>query len=225
MKISFFKFIVLVSAGMLPCIMLQAQKTNLFKPDKKSGWYTYLSKTGKNNDPLKVFQFEEGVLHVSGEEVGYISTEKKYGSFHLTLEFKWGVKKYPPRENDKRDAGILYHVNYYSGDKVWPRSLEYQIQEGDCGDFWMTDSTTILHNDTLTVAQNGLRVVKITDAEKPYGQWNKAEVTIKNGTITHLLNGKIVNSARLGNTTEGYIVLQSEYAEVYYKNVVIEELK
>ena len=39
----------------------------------------------------------------------------------------------------------MYHVILYSGDKVWPRSLEYQVQEGDCGDFWMTDSTTIRH--------------------------------------------------------------------------------
>ncbi len=164
-------------------------------------------------------------MHVSGEDVGYISTKKKYSNFHLTLEFKWGEKRYPPRENEKRDAGILYHVNFYSGDKIWPRSLEYQIQEGDCGDFWMTDSTTIVFNDTLTIAKNWLRGVKIKDTEKPKGEWNKAEVIVKDGTITHLLNGEVVNKGRLGNTTEGYVVLQSEYAEVYYRKVEITVLK
>lgn len=200
------------------------KKTRLFLPDKKNEWHSFLSQSGKNNDLKNVFRFEGDVLHVSGEEFGYVVTEKKYGNFHLTVEFKWGEKKYPPRENEKRDAGILYHVDLYSGDKIWPRSLEYQVQEGDCGDFWMTDSTTIRHNDTLTQPKNWLRAAKFKDAEKPNGQWNKAEVIVKNGTITHLVNGQVVNTAGLGNTKEGQILLQSEGAEIFYRNAEVEEL-
>jgi hypothetical protein len=220
-KISRLSFVL---AFLLTYIITSAQQ-KLFDPGKKSEWYTYTSQSGKNNDTGKVFQFEKDVLHVSGAEVGYIATEKKYSNFHFTVEFKWGEKKYPPRLNDKRDAGILYHVNFYSGDKVWPRSLECQIQEGDCGDFWMTDSTTIIHTDTLTHPTRGLRVIKSKDAEKPSGQWNKAEVIVQNGKITHIINGEVVNTARLGNTKEGNILLQSEYAEVYYRNAWVEELK
>ncbi|MEO8405902.1 MAG: DUF1080 domain-containing protein, partial [Chitinophagaceae bacterium] len=138
---------------------------------------------------------------------------------------KWGEKKYPPRDKDKRDAGVLYHINLYSGDKVWPRSLEYQIQEGDCGDFWMTDSTTIVYKDTLTVPKNWLRAIKLKDAEKPTGEWNKVEVIVKDGMITHLLNGEVVNKAGLGNTKEGNILIQCEGAEIFYRNAEIEELK
>ena len=171
-----------------------------------------------------MFQFEGNVLHVSGEDFGYIVTEKKYANFHFTVEFKWGEKKFPPRENSKRDAGIIYHADFYNGDKVWPRSLEFQVQEGDCGDFWMTDSTTIIHNDTLTPPMNNHRVIKSKDAEKPTGEWNKAEIIVQNGAITHLLNGVEVNSGRLGNTTTGGILLQSEGAEIYYRNAEIREL-
>jgi hypothetical protein len=208
----------------LICIVLPAQK-KIFELDKKTEWWTYTSKSGKNNDTGKVFQFENNVLHVSGAETGYIATVKKYSNFRFTVEFKWGEKRYPPRENQKRDAGILYHVDFYSGDKVWPRSLEYQIQQSDCGDFWMTDSTTIIHTDTLTHPGKAVRVIKSKDAEKTYGEWNKAEVIVQNGTITHILNGEIVNTARLGNTKEGNILLQSEFAEVYYRNMWVEELK
>ncbi len=116
-------------------------------------------------------------------------------------------------------------MDFYSGDKVWPRSLEYQVQQGDCGDFWMTDSTTIIHADTLTHPMKNLRVIKSKDAEKPYGEWNKAEVIVQNGNITHILNGEIVNTGKLGNTKEGNILLQSEFAEVYYRNMRVEELK
>lgn len=215
---------IILVAVVLPFLLGTAKKKKLFLPGKKAEWHTYLSGS-KSSDPKNVFRFEGNVLHVSGEEFGYIITEKKYGNFHLTLEFKWGEKKYPPREKEKRDAGIMYHVDIYNGDKIWPRSLEYQVQEGDCGDFWMTDSTTILIGQgLLTEPKNWLRYMKLKDAEKPNGQWNKAEVIVKDGKITHLLNGEVVNKAGLGNTKEGYILLQSEGAEVFYRNIEVEEL-
>lgn len=199
------------------------KRERLFLPDQKNKWHTWLAQSGRNNDPKQVFRFEGNVLHVSGEEFGYIVTAKKYRNFHLTLRFKWGEKKYPPREKEKRDAGILYHVNFYNGDKIWPRSLECQVQEGDCGDFWMTDSTTIVQNDTLTPPRNWFRVIKIRDAEKPNGEWNKVEVKVKDGRITHLVKGQVVNTAGLGNTKEGHILLQSEGAEIFYRDVQVEE--
>jgi hypothetical protein len=202
---------------------LPKKKDRLFLPDKKNEWHVWLSKTG-NDDPKHVFSFEDGMIHASGEDFGYMITEKKYRNFHLSVEFKWGEKKYPPRDKDKRDAGVLYHINLYSGDKVWPRSLEYQIQEGDCGDFWMTDSTTIIYKDTLTVPKNWLRAIKLKDAEKPTGEWNKVEVIVKDGMITHLLNGEVVNKAGLGNTKEGNILIQCEGAEIFYRNAEVEEL-
>lgn len=204
---------------------LQAQqKTKLFQPKDTSAWHVYTSKPGTGNDPLKVFQFEGKMIHVSGEDFAYLITEKDFANFHLTLEFKWGIKKYPPRENAKRDAGILYHVIIYNGDKIWPRSLEYQIQEGDCGDFWMTDSTTIYHNDTLTKPAPWYRGIKLKDAEKPNGEWNKAEVIVADGKITHLLNGQVVNEGRLANTTTGKIVIQLEGAELFYRKIIVEDL-
>jgi hypothetical protein len=219
-------FPLLVMAALVPFLFFYSskKKTRLFLPDKKEEWHKWLSKTGRE-DPKNVFQFEDGVIHASGEDFGYMVTEKKYGSFHFTIEFKWGEKKYPPREKEKRDGGIIYHADFYSGDKIWPRSLEYQIQEGDCGDFWMTDSTTIIYRDTLTVPKNWIRAIKLKDAERPHGEWNKAEVIVQNGTITHLLNGQVVNKARLGNTSQGNILIQSEGAEIYYRNAEVRELK
>ena len=208
------------------CLLTSNAQANkqIFKPGDTGGWHVYLDKQAAGKDPKHVFQFEGDMLHVSGEEFGYISTEKKYGDFDLTLEFKWGQKKYPPREKAKRDAGILYHTDYYSGDKIWPRSLEYQIQEGDCGDFWMTDSTIIMYKGSLTKPGNNVQAVKTKNAEKPTGEWNKVEVIVKDGKITHLLNGEVVNTGELSNTKEGNIVLQSEGAEIYYRNVYVRVL-
>ena len=204
---------------------LFGQKTiKLFKENDKQGWYAFLAKTGKNNDPLHVFRFEKGVIHASGEDFGYLITTEKFSDFHFTIQFKWGTKKYPPRLNDKRDAGVLYHADIYSIDKIWPRSLEFQVQEGDCGDFWMTDSTTIRYKGVLTEPKNGFNIKKERDAEKPNGQWNTVEVIVQNGLITHKMNGVTVIEAMLGNTKEGHIVIQSEGAEVFYRKAKIKRL-
>jgi len=201
----------------------QQKKWQLFRQDAKNEWYSFLQKTGKDQDPSHVFQFENNMIHVSGEDFGYLVSERSFTNFHLTLQFKWGEKRYPPRENDKRDAGILFFVQFPKGDVVWPRSIEFQIQQGDCGDFWMVDSATIAHSDSTTRPRAYSKAAKIKDAEKPKGEWNTAEIIVKNGMITLLLNGDIVNTATKPSISEGRIILQSEGAEIYYRNVFVEE--
>lgn len=201
-----------------------AKAKSLFTTGNKNEWYTFIAGAGRNNDSFHVFNFEKDVLHVSGERFGYISTQKSYSNFHLTLDFKWGEKKYPPRLNEKRDAGVLYYSVLYSGDKIWPRSLEFQIQEGDCGDFWLTDSVSMTHADTLTKFAPWHRVEKTKNAEKPNGEWNKVEIIVKDGMITHKLNGETVNTGKNPSVPGGQIVLQSEGAELYYRDIRLQEL-
>lgn len=57
------------------CLSINAQNSiSLFTPDNKGDWYTFLEGSGKNKDSLRVFQFEDGMLHVSGQKFGYIAT-------------------------------------------------------------------------------------------------------------------------------------------------------
>src|SRR5687767_10467094 len=95
--------------------------TSLFNGKDLNGWYTFLDTKGKNNDPEKIFLVENNMLHISGKEFGYIATDKTYRNFKLVVEFKWGVKKYPPREADsiKRDNGICYYFPASEKDIVW----------------------------------------------------------------------------------------------------------
>src|SRR5687767_12366903 len=102
--------------------------TPLFNGRDLSGWYSFLKTKGKGNDPDTVFSVKDGLLKITGKEFGYIVTERSFTDFHLIVEFKWGEKKYPPRETRVRDNGILYYV--VPEDRVWPRSIECQIQEG-----------------------------------------------------------------------------------------------
>ena len=222
----------MIPAFMLSCIFANAQNNTvavkpLFNGKNLYGWYSFLRTKGKNNDPEKVFLVENGLLHISGKEFGYICTEETFKDFHLIVEFKWGEKKYPPRDADttKRDNGIMFYKPANAKDTVWPKSIECQIQEGDVGDFWLIDSTTIVVDGKRTESKDFFRSIKKKDAEFPHGEWNRVEVIADKGKITYIVNGMIVNEGESPSVNTGNILIQSEGAEIYYRKIEITELK
>ena len=66
---------------------------------------------GLGNDPLKIFKMieEDGepVLHISGQIYAGISTKKEFENYHVSLQFKWGEKKYEPRLTAIRVRHVL----------------------------------------------------------------------------------------------------------------------
>ena len=193
----------------------------LFNGKDLEGWTKFLEKKGLNSDPQEVFKIEDGMLHVSGQEFGYVATKKSYKNFHLSLEFKWGEKKFPPRERDKKDAGVCYNVE--QKDKIWPMCVECQIQEGDVGDLWLVDSVTAFVDGIKTEPGDYSRVMKIRDGERKHGEWNKVEIISKNGKFNFIVNGVLVNEGEYVSRESGRILLQSEGAEIFYRHIKIEE--
>ncbi len=214
----------LIGGPSCPSAAQSGKKEVLFNGKNFDGWYTYIRDLGKNNDTLGIFKVEDGTIHVSGEKFGFLSTEKEYENFRLTVEFKWGTKKWPPRENAKRDAGILYYCQ--GPDKVWNHSLELQIQEGDTGDMWLVPGVGGV-KPSLEVngkSYTGGRVVKFSDHEKPHGEWNTTVVVARGPEIEHWVNGKLNMKGKNASLTKGKINLQSEGAELWYRNIVLEHL-
>ena len=197
---------------------------NLFNGKDLSGWNTFLKDIGSNKDPNNNFSVEDGVLHVIGKDLGYAITQKSFHNYHFKVEFKWGERRWPPRENEKRDAGICYNIVFNAPDSIWPKSIECQVQEGDVGDFWLLGFSTIKSNGVQNVPSAHTRMIKQKDAEKPKGEWNTVEVISYNGKCVHIVNGVIVNAGEDASVKEGRILLQSEYAEVYYRNPMIRKL-
>jgi len=216
-------FLLMLLLGLLMHTNSRAQDfTPLFNGKDLNGWYTFQKGSGKNNDTAKVFSVQDGLLHITGAVFGYIATEKSYTNFHLVAEFKWGEKKYPPREKAVRDNGILYYT--VGEDRVWPRAVECQVEEGDCGDFWLIDSVTMVIDGARTQATSNTRVIKKKDNEKPTGEWNRIEVIAKDGKCTHIVNGVVVNEGTDASLRSGKIVIQSEGAEIYYRKIDIQAL-
>jgi hypothetical protein len=204
---------------------IDQQFTSLFNGKNLDGWYTWFQGKGKNSDSEKIFSVQEdGTLHDIGKNLGYIMTEKSFGNFHFILEFKWGERRWPPRENNKRDSGICYNIPDDDPDQIWPQSIECQIQEGDVGDFWLLEYSTIQVDGKQNPPLNHSQIIKKKDGEKPYGEWNTVEVISFNGKCAHIVNGVLVNIGENASLIGGRILLQSEYAELYYRNVRLREL-
>lgn len=98
--------------------------------------YTWLKDT-KREDPRQVFTVSDGMIHVSGDGLGAIVTNKRYRDYHAIVEFKFGERTWKHRENAARDSGFLIHSNGKDGgyEGCWMPSIEVQIIEGGVGDF------------------------------------------------------------------------------------------
>jgi len=202
---------------------------------------TFLPSTGLNADPNHVFTVENGAVHVSGREMGYFITRQEYKNFYLRAEFKWGEGTFAPRDGQARDSGILFNIQ--GPNKVWPRSVEFQINEGCTGDFWMTDGAAITGKDGVRVTGPAGGAVKIDrfnkglfknvtgwrdptyELEKPHGQWNVVELVNRDGHIWQYVNGKLANEGTDAFPSSGKILFQSEGAEVYFRNIKLYPLK
>lgn len=215
--------------------------TDLLQGSTLDRFDTFIRGRGLNSDPEHVFTVANGVLHVSGTEMGYVVTKQPYTRFYLRAEFKWGVGTFGERAGQARDSGILYCVQ--GENKVWPRSIEFQIKEGETGDFWLTDGAAITGADGKRVTgppgsalnighidkgpeQNvvGFRNSK-GEFEAPYGEWNLLELVEDGNVVRQYVNGHLANVGTDPFPASGKILFQSEGAELYFRNLSVAPLK
>ena len=219
----------------------------------------YTEPIGSSRDPLKVFTVAPDVdgkpaIRISGEAFGELRSTRVLENYHLRLQYKWGQKKWPPRNaaTSKRDSGLLYHVHAGPGEggRLWARSIELQIQEGDTGDLYAVGSAIAVRASIVPgttpadfiydpsgpwtyfsqIAGQSGRCIKQSDAEHPSGAWNTVELVCLGERCIHVVNGKVVmrlhgptriTGAAPTPVTSGAIILQSEGAEVFFRDVAM----
>lgn len=200
---------------------------------------------GLNNDPKQVFAtFAENgttVLHVSGEIYGGLTTKKAYSDYHLSVDFKWGDRKWEPRLSQKRDSGILYHCHGEHGAfwNVWKSCLEAQVQETDLGDMHLLAGTKARSRFRVLGEKSNIfdphasspwsewigHLSASQEPDRPHAEWNHLEVYVVGDSAVHVANGIVVMAItgardRNGNPLmSGQIQLQSEAAECFFRNL------
>jgi hypothetical protein len=251
--------------------------TPLFNGTDLSGWETFLGRPhkttdvpglprdergeyreaiGVGRDPTGVFSIVQAdggpAIRISGQVYGALTTAAEYGDYHLRFDFKWGGRRWPPREDAIRDTGCCYHAVGPHGASYgfWMRSCELQIQEGDCGDFYslagvIVDAEAVrvdpanpksdaaYRSGAPLLVGHTRRIVKDGTHEKPHGEWNRVDLYCVGQASAHAVNGVInmrlrgIRQPRDGQEvplTRGRIQLQSEAAEVFYRNIAIRPL-
>ena len=140
-------------------------EVQLFNGKNLDGWYTFIKGKGRDNDPNKVFTVKNGLITISGEEYGCITTNNEYENYKLVVEFKWGDATFAPRIERAKDSGILLHSQGEDGGSsgTWMHSIECQIIEGGTGDVIVVGNGTPEFSATSPVApekQNGSYIYK-----------------------------------------------------------------
>ncbi len=201
-----------------------------------------------------VIENELPAIRVSGKIWGGLSTVEEFSDYHLQLQFKWGnTANWGHKRGKKKDSGLLYHGTGEHGanNEPWLKSQEFQIEENNTGDYWgvagagveintiNTVGRKYIYNPTGTVttfsqsSYAGRHCEKIVDAEYPIGQWNTLDLYCLKGISVHVVNGKTVmvlkNSFQEKDglkkpLTSGKLQLQSEGAELFYRNIRIRSI-
>ncbi|MDX2248941.1 MAG: DUF1080 domain-containing protein [Bacteroidia bacterium] len=137
--------------------------------------------------------------------------------------------------------------------RAWMLSQEFQIMEGHTGDYWNIANSAIdirafipegIMNPVANETQAFLPVGTGTDIsgfclrsenrESPHGEWTNVELVCFEGKSLHIVNGQVVmvlqNSRYVEDgksvpLTKGKIQLQSEAAEVYFKDIQLQTLE
>ncbi|MEP6927807.1 MAG: DUF1080 domain-containing protein, partial [Ginsengibacter sp.] len=168
--------------------------------------------------------------------------------------FKWGSLKWGQKKKKRKDSGLLYYAVGENGADygAWMRSQEFQIEEGNCGDYWgvaggTQDIPVIKKSDSEYVynpagglytfsskSEVGRHCIKQGDAENTSGEWNTLDLYCYGDTSVHVINGKVMmvlyHSGQLENgkmlpLIKGKFQIQSEGAEVFYKHIRLEPLR
>ena len=140
-------------------------------------------------------------------------------------------------------------VDYW---RTWMLSQEFQVMEGHFGDYWNIANAAIdirayiPEGSMSAVADESQQFIPFGThtentgfcmrkmrAETPDNGWTELELVCFEGKSLHIINGKVVmvlqnsryfDGEKFQPLTEGRIQLQSEAAEVYYKNIKIKPI-
>jgi len=240
------KIILSVAAVTLLSFSGYAQRVNkLSGKEKKAGWELLFN--GKdfdgwrqcNGDAMPInWEIEDNAMKVytgEGKKEGQgaggdiLYAPKKFKNFELSIDWKSS-----PRGN----SGIFYYVQEVPGKAIYFAAPEVQVLDNkDATDNKIDSHLAGSLYDMIAADPNTIN---------PAGEWNTVLIKVKDGNVTHSMNGTEVVSYTLwtpewddlvknskfknfqgftdGIAKEGYIGLQDHGYTIWFRNIKIREL-
>jgi hypothetical protein len=216
----------LLPAALLCAALASAQTPtqfrDLFNGKDLTGWVNV-------NTAPDTWKVKDGILICSGHPIGVMRTDRQYENFILHVEWK----HIEPGGN----SGVFAWSNANPNpESRLPNGVEIQMLELD----WVNQHKqngepapiAYVHGELFgvggvtTIPENprGTRSKSFENRCLPKGEWNTYDVVAVDGVIKLSVNGKFVNGISKSSQKKGYLCLESEGAEIHFRNIRILEL-
>ncbi len=180
-----------------------------------------------NTEPETWATNEEGVI-CYGNPIGVVRSQKEYENFIMHIEWK--------HMEAGGNSGTFVWSQAIPGENRLPDGVEVQMLELD----WVNLNTrdgkkppeAYVHGELFGVGgvdivpdnPRGVRSKSIRNLCKPRGQWNTYDVVCVDGVVKLSVNGTFVNGISKSTQKKGHICLESEGAEIHFRNLRITTL-
>lgn len=198
------------------------QWRDLFNGRDLTGWVNV-------NTAEDTWKVRDGMLVCSGNPIGVMRTDKQYENFLLHVEWRHmeaggnsGVFAWSSARPDSRSR-LPDGVEIQMLELDWPK---LHIRNGILPPVAYVHGELFGVGGTKAVADNprGDRSMSIENRCKGRGEWNTYDVVAVDGVIKLSVNGKFVNGIRNTSQKKGYLCMESEGAEIHFRNIKIMEL-
>jgi len=199
------------------------QYRDLFNGKDLTGWVNV-------NTKPETWTVRDGMLICSGHPIGVMRTDRQYENFLLHIEwmhmeaggnsgvFAWSEGTVPPGAELPKGLEVqmleLQWPSLNPDEHGTPRPIAYVHGE------------LFGANGLKTTPDNprGDRSMSFENRCKGKGEWNVYDVVAVDGVIKLSVNGKFVNGISRASVRKGYLCLESEGAEIHFRNIRIMEL-
>ncbi|HWY88007.1 MAG TPA: DUF1080 domain-containing protein [Gemmataceae bacterium] len=195
----------------------------LFNGTDLTGWVNV-------NCHPSTFFVRDGMVVTTGHPTGFLRTDRQYENFILEMDWQ--------HQNTKEvgNSGL-----FVWGDPVpakgtgYTRGIEVQVLVNLTYRNKKGEITATSQGDLFSIwgahckpdrphPDGAERCLPSEDRCKGGGEWNHYKVVANNGVIKLHVNGKEVSGVSACNPRKGYLALESEGAECWFKNIKIKEL-
>ena len=181
------------------------------------------------NTDKDTWKWRDGLLICSGKPIGVMCSEKQYENFMLHIEWMH-------MEPGGNSGIFVWSAARPNPESRLPDGVEVQMLELDWPKLNMRNGVmppvAYVHGELFGVGgvkvvpdnPRGERSMSFENRALGRGQWNTYDVVAVDGTIKLSVNGKFVNGISRASQRKGYFCLESEGAEIHFRNIRVMEL-
>jgi hypothetical protein len=199
------------------------QWRDLFNGKDLTGWVDV------NTSPT-TWSVKDGLLVCQGKPIGVMRSEKQYENFILHIEWMH-------MEAGGNSGVFVWSEGSVTPGKSLPKGMEVQMLElewpklhpgkdGQPNHPGYVSGELFGANGLEGIPDNprGTRSMSLEMRCKGKGEWNTYDVVCVDGAVKLSINGKFVNGISQSTVRKGYLCLESEGAEIHFRNIRLLEL-